>query len=141
MASKLTTRTSTKRDRRAGPVAQVTPPTVSENLTPKLAKVLAPPTNGNQPASDLAHTCTCKVSGCGRTWEPRKAKPAHACGCEAGCTATTKRTYAQGHDAKALAFVRKLRAAGGKPESKADKARVAHLKQAGLLTDLVAHLS
>ncbi|KKM96077.1 hypothetical protein LCGC14_1181790 [marine sediment metagenome] len=121
MASKLTTRTSTKRDRKAGPVRQV-----------------APPTNGHQPASDLAHTCSCS---CGRTWAPRAAKPAHACGCEPGCQATTKRTYAQGHDAKALAFVRKLRAAGGKPESKADKARVAHLSKAGLLTGLVAHLS
>ena len=121
MASKLTTRTSTKSDRKAGAVRQV-----------------APPTNGHQPTSDLAHTCSCS---CGRTWAPRAAKPAHACGCEPGCEATTRRTYAQGHDAKALAFVRKLHAQGDEAKTKAEKARVTHLREKGLYNDLVLHLS
>ena len=115
MASKLTTRTTSKRDRKAGPVTQVTPPT-----------------NGNQPASDLAHTCTCKVSGCGRTWTPRAAKPAHRCACDAACPATTRRTFAQGHDAKAYGFLRKLGRQDG-PKSKADKARLTHLRSVGFL--------
>jgi len=45
----------------------------------------------------------------------RTAKPRHPCIC--GCGSETRRVFAQGHDAKVYAILRKIRAGEAKPEA------------------------
>lgn len=114
--AKLAPKGTPKRERN-GRVRTTKPPKVSGNLAGKLASTLAPPSaNG--------------ASATARLSKPRAAKPAHPCAC--GCGLPTKRVFAQGHDAKVYAILRRVRDGEAKQSDvpkgvTSDKALLTHM--------------